>query len=45
MEAVAWLVLLAVPAFTSWPRAVYAAYSLLWVGPAVRRLRREGGLA
>lgn len=38
-----WLALLAVPAFTSWARAVYAGYVLLWTGPAVRRWRESRG--
>jgi len=45
LAAVSWLVLLVVPPFTSWPRAVYAAYSVFWVGPALRRLRGAGGVA
>ncbi len=34
-----WLALLAVPAYTSWTRVIYASYALLWVvDVAARRL-------
>jgi hypothetical protein len=39
VEALGWLVLLAVPSLTAWPRPLYAAYSLLLLEPALRRLR------
>jgi hypothetical protein len=42
-ESLGWLVLLAAPAATSIPRALYACYTVFWLGPAVRRLRRRGG--
>ena len=42
LESAAWLALLIAPSFTAWPRALYAAYSLLWIGPAARRLARAG---
>lgn len=42
-EVVAWLGVLALPAFTAWPRAIYAGYTLLWAGPTVRQLRRVRG--
>lgn len=40
LTALLWLGLLAAPAFTDWARELYAAYSLLLLEPAVRRLRR-----
>lgn len=40
LQAFGWLAILVAPAMTSWPRPLYAAYTLLWVGPAARRLRR-----
>lgn len=39
IEALGWLALLAVPSLTAWARPLYAAYSLLLLEPAVRRLR------
>lgn len=41
LEVAGWFGVLALPAFTAWPRGIYASYSLLWAGPAVRRLRRS----
>lgn len=45
LEVAGWLALLVIPPLTSWPRAIYAGYALLWVPPAVRRVRagRTGG--
>jgi len=34
-----WLALLSAPALTAWPRPLYAAYTLLLLEPALRRLR------
>jgi type II secretory pathway component PulL len=34
---VLWIALLLVPPLTPWPRALYAAYSLLWLLPRRRR--------
>lgn len=42
LEVAGWLALLAIPAFTSSPRAIYAGYALLWVPPAIRRVRSGG---
>lgn len=39
-EAVGWLILLLVPPLTPWARHVYAAYTLLWLVPALRSRRR-----
>ncbi len=39
LAALGWLVLLTAPSFTPWPRALYAGYSVVWIGPAVRALR------
>jgi hypothetical protein len=39
-EAVGWLILLLVPPLTPWARHVYAAYTLLWLVPALRRRGR-----
>lgn len=36
VEAVGWLILLLVPPLTPWARHIYAAYTLLWLVPAVR---------
>lgn len=36
-EAIGWLVLLLVPPLTPWGRHIYAAYTLLWLVPALRR--------
>lgn len=35
-----WLALLVGPALTGWGRPIYAAYAVLLLGPALRRLRR-----
>jgi hypothetical protein len=35
-EAVGWLILLLVPPLTPWGRHIYAAYTLLWLVPALR---------
>ncbi len=40
LMAVAWLAALAVPTLTPWARPIYAAYVLLLLEPAVRRVRR-----
>ena len=40
LVAAAWLAALAVPSFTPWARTIYAAYALLLLEPAVRRVRR-----
>jgi len=44
VESLGWLVVLAAPSLTSVPRAIYASYVVLWLGPASRRLRggRDG---
>lgn len=39
-EAIGWFVLLVAPPLTPWARHVYAAYSVLWIVPAVRRRMR-----
>ena len=39
LVALGWLALLAAPALTTWPRPIYAAYSMLLLEPALRRLR------
>lgn len=39
-EAVGWLILLVVPPLTPWGRHIYAAYTLLWLVPALRRPKR-----
>lgn len=44
LEVVGWSAVLVAPSLTSWPRPVYALYSLLWLGVAARRLR-GGGMA
>jgi hypothetical protein len=36
VEAVGWLILLLVPPLTPWGRHIYAAYTLLWLVPALR---------
>lgn len=38
--AVVWLAALAAPQLTPWARPIYAAYALVLLEPAVRRLRR-----
>ena len=40
-EAVGWLVLLLAPPLTPWSRYIYAAYTLLWLVPALRSRRRR----
>lgn len=39
-EAVGWLILLLVPPLTPWARHIYAAYTVLWLVPALRRRSR-----
>jgi hypothetical protein len=39
LAALAWLAALAVPSFTPWARAIYAAYALLLLEPVVRKVR------
>lgn len=39
-EAVGWLILLVVPPLTPWGRHIYAAYTLLWLVPALRSRKR-----
>jgi hypothetical protein len=39
-EAVGWLILLLVPPLTPWALHVYAAYTLLWLVPALGSRRR-----
>ena len=39
IEVLGWVALLAVPSLTAWPHPLYAAYSLLLLEPALRRLR------
>jgi hypothetical protein len=38
-EAIGWLILLLAPPLTPWARHIYAAYTLLWLVPAVRSRR------
>lgn len=35
-EAIGWLVLLLTPPLTPWARHIYAAYTILWIVPALR---------
>ena len=35
-EAVGWLILLLTPPLTPWARHIYAAYTILWIVPALR---------
>jgi hypothetical protein len=39
-EAAGWLILLLVPPLTPWGRHIYAAYTLLWLVPALRGRKR-----
>lgn len=39
LVALGWLALLVAPTLTPWAAVIYAAYSLLLVEPAIRRLR------
>lgn len=39
LVALGWLALLVAPTLTPWARAIYAAYTMLLVEPAIRRVR------
>ena len=43
LAAVAWLVLVVLPALTPWVREIYAAYSLLWLVSLLERARAPDG--
>ncbi|MFW5951511.1 MAG: hypothetical protein ACOCVZ_05280 [Gemmatimonadota bacterium] len=43
LVALGWLALLAVPSLTPWPRRVFAAYSVVWLGPLARWHRAGRG--
>lgn len=38
-EALGWVALLAAPVLTPWPRRIYAAYIVVWLGPLAPRWR------